>query len=417
MKDKRIPTILGTILLLVLLTFGVWLSMQKTNTVSKASGECSPIGLQITNLTDKSADISFFTSALCSTSLIIDGKTVSNYKSKLSIHYFRIDNLLANTQYQYYIISDGQEYKQADFTFKTATKPTSQISPSNLAWGKIIDSANNPSPDTIVYINIAGAWPLSALTDANGQWHISLSNSFTEDKSAPFVPPLTGSEDILVYTSQGQLTQVENDLSKNDPVPDIVIGQGFITELDTGSDPEIIIPINTVIVPTTGSVGIGGLLSIKSPAEGESITALKPDIFGSGKSNSTVNLSIDTEIVGQTTTKNDGVWHWSPDKNLSLGSHILTVTLGTELLQRNFIVVSPSSSSSALSFTATPSATIVPTTIPTIIPTNIPTVRSSKPASSTKIPVTGNSYPLYLLLLSSLFTITFSLYFFNKDEK
>jgi len=413
MKDKRIPTILGTFFLLILLTFGVWLSLQKTNTVSKASGECTPIGTQITNLTDKSADISFFTSALCSTSLIIDGKTVSNYKSKLSIHYFRIDNLLANTQYQYYIISDGQEYKQIDFTFKTALKPTSQISPSNLAWGRIINSNSDPSPDTIVYINIPGAWPLSALTDANGQWHISLSNSFTEDKSGPFVPSSSGSEDILVYSPQGQLTQVENDLSKNDPVPDIIIGQGFASGFESSIDSNIIIPTNPVIVPTTGSVGIGGLLSIKSPAEGESITALKPDIFGSGKSNSTVNLSIDTEIIGQTTTKSDGSWNWSPTDNLKLGKHILTVTLGTELLQRNFTVVSPSSANSDLSFSATPSATIVPT----IIPTNIPTVRSSKPSTNTKIPVTGTTFPLYLLLLSSLFTITFSLYFFNKDEK
>ena len=120
MKDKRIPTILGTILLLSLLFLGVWLSLQKTNTVSKASGVCNPTGIQVTNLTDKSADISFITTAQCSTSLIINGKTVSNYKNKLTTHYFRIDNLIANTQYQYYVIADGQEYKQSSYLFKTA---------------------------------------------------------------------------------------------------------------------------------------------------------------------------------------------------------------------------------------------------------------------------------------------------------
>lgn len=417
MKNPKIPTIVGTILLLIILYFGVWLSTRVTNTGSKASGDCNPTSLQVTNLTNKSVDISFLTSASCASTLNINSKTIANFKSKSTTHYFRVDGLSASTQYQYSFVIDGNSLSKSEYSFKTAPLPSGNLSTANLAWGKIKLASGQPSVDTIIYLNIAGAWPLSALTDSNGQWHISMSNSFADDKNSLFIPPANGSEDIIIYSTDGQLTQVENSLAKNDPVPDIIIGVGFDTS-NFGTGPGTsITPTIVVATPTSFSVGIGGLLSIDSPKEGESITALKPDIFGSGKSNSVVNLSIDSDIVGKTTSKTDGTWHWSPDKNLSLGKHILTVTLGTELLQRNFTIVTPNSSTSPLSFSATPSATIVPTFSPTIIPTLVPTVRTSKPSTKTGIPVTGNTSPLYLLLLSSLFTLSFSLYFFNRNEK
>lgn len=411
MKNKRIPTILGVILLLFVLFAGVWLTFRPTNTISKASGTCSPTGVQVTNLTNISADISFITTSACSTSVILNGKTVSNYKNKSITHYFRIDNLLASNQYQYYIISDGTEYRQPSFNFKTAPQNTIKTSSANLAWGKVLLSSGKASTDSIVYVNIPGAWPLSALTDINGLWYISLNNSFTDDKLSPFVSPLNGTEDILVYSSDSTLTQVENNLSKNDPVPNIIVGKGFDSNLGTG-------PVSTVVptkILTPTPIIINTKLSILSPAEGESITALKPDIFGSGKNNSIVNLSIDTVITGTTTSKTDGTWNWSPTADLSLGKHLLTVTLGNELLQRNFIVSKiASNSTSPLSFSSTPSATIVPT----ILPTTIPTIRTSKPSTKSGVPVTGNTNPFYYLLLSSLLAICFSLYFFYyKDEK
>lgn len=413
MKNKRIPTILGSLLLFTILFTGVWLSTQKTNTGSKASGGCSPIGVQVTNLTNKSVDISFQTTALCSSDINVNHKTISNFKSKSSSHYFRVDGLLSSTQYQYVLVVDGTQIESSDYNFKTAPLPSGNLSTASLAWGKIKLPSGQASLETIVYLNIPGAWPLSALTDSDGQWHILMSNSFTEDKSSLFIPPDNGSEDIFVYSTDGQLTQVENSLAKNDPVPDIIVGQGFDTSSLGVPINDIVVPIVNNVTPTSFSVGIGGLLSIDYPTQDESITTPRPDIFGSGKSNLTVNLSIDTDIVGKTTSGPDGIWHWSPEINLKLGKHILTVTQGTQLLQRNFSVVIPTDSTSPLSFSATPSATIVPI-VPTTAPTVVPTIRTSKPSTKSGVPVTGNTSPFYVLLLSSLLTVSYSLYFFYK---
>lgn len=418
MKNKRIPTILGSLLLITILFIGVWLSSQKTNIISKASGDCHPIGVQVTNLTNKSVDISFQTTSLCTSAINVNNKTVSNFKAKSSSHYFRVDGLSSNTSYHYVLVIDGVKITSTDYVIKTAPLPSGNPSTASLAWGKIKLASGIASGETIIYLKIAGAWPLSAITDSDGQWHILLSNSFTENLNSVFIPPDNGLEDIFVYSPDGQLTQVENSLSKNDPVPDITVGVGFVDN-GLGTGPGIVLPTSTpaLVTPTSYSVGLGGLLSITYPKEGESITALKPDIFGSGKSNTVVNLSVDSDIIGKTTTKSDGIWHWSPEKNLSLGRHILTVALGTELLQRNFVVTSLTDSTSPLSFSATPSATIIPPTPTKIYSTPIPTIRTSKPSTKTGVPVTGNTSPFYLLILSSLLTISYSLYFFIKDEK
>ncbi|MFA7301400.1 MAG: hypothetical protein WC069_03755 [Candidatus Shapirobacteria bacterium] len=411
MKDKRIPTILGTFLLLTILFSGVWLSLQKTNLFSQASGDCSPIGIQVTNLTNKSVDISFQTASACSSNLVINTLTLPNFGAKSTIHYFRIDNLSSSTQYQYHLLIDGQEFKQTFYTFKTAPLPSGTLPTANLAWGKILLSTGLPSVNSLVYLNIPGAWPLSALTDSNGQWHISLSNSYTDNKLSLFTPPLIGTEDIIIYSPNGQLTQVENSLTKNDPVPNIIVGQGFVSSLGTGPASTVAPTKISTIVPT---IALNTKLSINYPSEGETITTLRPDIFGQGKNYSTVSLKIDTVISGNATTKADGSWNWSPVADLKIGNHILVATLGGETVTRNFIIGSVTSNSSPLSFSASSSAVVVtPTTIPTIIPT----IRTGKVSTKSGIPVTGNASPLYLLLLSSLFTVSFSLYFFYRDEK
>lgn len=326
MKNKRIPTILGTILLLIVLFLGVWLSLRKTNTNSQATDDCTPVGVQTTNLTNKSVDISFLTTSSCSSILNINNQTIPNFKTKTTTHYYRIDGLSSSTQYQYKLIIDGQELSLSDYTFKTAPLPSGNLSTANLAWGKVKLATGQASSDTIVYLNIGGAWPLSALTDSNGQWHVSMSNSFTEDKNSLFTPATAGPEDILVYSTDGQLTQVENDLSKNDPVPDIIVGQGFAPQLGTG--PEATIVPTKIITPTP--------------------------------------VIIDTNLPA---------------------------------------------------FSASPSATIIPVASPTLLPSPVPTIRTGKVSTKSGVPVTGNTNPLYFLLLSSLLTVSFSLYFFNKDEK
>ena len=188
-----------------------------------------PQGVQITNLTHQSLDLSFTTTSSCLSILEINNRRFPNFQESSLTHYFRVDNLKSKSEYPYSISSGGQNYQLTEYKVKTATKPTIEASTSNLAWGKILKANQDPSSNTILYLTIGGALPLSAITDQSGQWHISLANSFTETKDSWFTPSANTPEELIIYSPDGTLTQISHTTSQNDPIPDIIIGQNYLS--------------------------------------------------------------------------------------------------------------------------------------------------------------------------------------------
>jgi len=416
MKEKHIPSIFGLILLLIILFLGIKLSLSKTTLFSSASGSCLPIGVQITNLTHHSLDLSFTTSSSCLSLLEINSRRLPNFQESSLTHYFRVDNLNPGIDYSYSISSGGKIYKLPDYKVKTGSKPVLEAPTSNLAWGKVVKADFTPSPNTIVYLSVSGALPLSAITDSGGQWHISLANSFSESKNSWFSPPPSVPEDLVVYSPDGILTQISHTTSQNDPVPDIIVGQNYLS-----SPP----PPDSGLLPTGPSSPSDTRLEVSNPAEAENIHTLRPDIFGVGPASSQLQIKLESFPVYEDSviTARDGSWNWSPPQNLSPGTHTLTVSYQDaagllKTIKRSFIV-DAASGSDPLSFTATPSATIrpTPTLIPTEIPTPIPTIRTSKPSTKSGVPVTGSILPGLMLVLFSIFALILSLFYYQKNEK
>ena len=416
MKEKHIPSILGLLLLLAILFMGIKLSLSKTTLFSGASGSCLPTGVQITNLTHRSLDLSFTTSSPCLSLLEINSRRLPNFQESSLTHYFRVDNLNPGTDYSYSISSGGKIYHLPEYKIKTGTKPALEAPTSNLAWGKIVKADFTPSPNTIIYLSVSGALPLSAITDSGGQWHISLANSFSESKNSWFSPPLSVPEDLVVYSPDGILTQISHTTSQNDPIPDIIVGQNYLSSLS---------PPDSGLLPTGPSSPSDTRLEVSNPAEAENIHTLRPDIFGVGPASSQLQIKLESFPVYEDSviTARDGSWNWSPPQNLSPGTHTLTVSYQDaagllKTIKRSFMVEA-ASGSDPLSFTATPSATIrpTPTLIPTEVPTPIPTIRTSKPSTKSGVPVTGSVLPGLMLVLFSIFALILSLFYYQKNEK
>ena len=68
-REKRIPTILGIILLIATIYGTTKLINNPLSTSIKANQSCQPINPQVTNKTDKSATISFTTTDDCLSSI------------------------------------------------------------------------------------------------------------------------------------------------------------------------------------------------------------------------------------------------------------------------------------------------------------------------------------------------------------
>jgi hypothetical protein len=405
MKDKRFPTILGIILLAAILIVGVYLSTQTTTFSSKASNTCEPINPQITNLTYGSFDFSFTTSSSCVATLVINNKIYQDSSTVSNTHYFKISNLSPSTSYKFHIISSGVTYSRPEYSLTTTLKPSSSIPASNLAWGKIINSSGNPVSGAIIYLTIPGSQALSAFSNKDGNWNISFATSFNENKTDWFSSASPIDEDIIVYSPDGLLTQITNRSDNNDPVPDIIVGQNYFST-DSTSPPK-----NNTIFGSGDAVSSVNL-SITSPKESETISTLKPDIFGQGPPNAVIKLNLDGTLTNVTVAGNS-VWHWSPQENLSLGSHKLILNYLDKSITRNFSVALDSS----LAFTATPSATLVPTQkiLPTgPLPTKIPTIRTAKPSTTSALYQSGATFPTYFLIILSSLLFSVSLYYYRR---
>ena len=437
LKEKKIPTILGLLILIGGVLAGSVLTSNNTNFTSKASGDCNPKNPQVTNITDNSVSISFITESSCMSSLLVNNQTINNTAvlgndQKSKIHYFDINNLENATEYQYSLINDGKTYSETSYKFETAQKTNASIPSSNLAWGRVFTPELKAASKVILFINIPGASPLSALVTSLGNWNISLATSFNELKTDRFVPTTNTPEEIIVIDQEKNSTQIIANTSQNNPTPDIILGQNQFSSLPVTFDAETNTGSLSSVVPVQNSKE----LDILNPKDNESISTQKPDFFGTGPINSSIKIEVHspTAYTGEVTTKVDGSWNWSPPANLTPGEHTITATVienGVEkIISRKFTVLAadnnPSYSASPSAITNTPiptivskttiipTSTIIITPTPTKIPTLIPTIRTSKPSTSSGVPTTGNLAPtIFLLLLASSF-IAFSFLSFKK---
>lgn len=409
-SEKRIPTIIGIILLLITIYGGSFLVKRQTSTYTQASGDCEPINPQITNITYNSASVSFTTSSSCLATISLSNRTFTDSKDKGTVHYFELVALEESKVNIFTIISDGKNYSSDSFNFKTAKKPVKDIPSSNLAWGKILTPDGKPASEAIVYLSIPGASSLSALVNSSGNWNIALSTSFNESLNDWFTPPSNIEESIIVIAPSFNQTQIVSNTSHNNPVPDITLGKNnfsnpIVTPQTTESE-SLIKTTNSDLVSTSS-------LIISNPKNNESISSKRPDFFGTAKAKSKLIIKIESPVIinGETETKSDGSWHWSPPQDLTPGEHTITITDDSnQTINRKFIVLAAESKTS---FTASPSAT-TPTQVPT--PTLIPTqVSVVKPSTSSGVPKTGTSFPTILLISLSLISVTFTLVYYKKS--
>jgi len=443
LKEKKIPTILGLLILIGGIAVSVFLTNQNTGLVSKASGNCKPQNPQITNFTNNSASIFFTTESACLSTLsinsqIIENEAIVSTDKKSKIHYFDVNNLSASTEYNFSLLVDGKTYSESLYKFETAANVSGSIPSSNLAWGRVFTSELKAAQKVIVFVNIPGSSPLSSLVTSSGNWNISLANTFNTSKTARFIPTANTAEEIIVIDQNIQTTQITGNTSNNDPTPDIILGQNqfspvtviYDTKTDTGS--------LSSIAPVSDSKE----LDILNPKNNDSIATQKPDFFGTGPADSTVKIEIHSSTVysGETTINDDGSWNWSPPSDLEPGEHTITATIIENGIQkivtRKFTVLaadnalSYSASSSATTSTPTLTPTIAPTSTPTPTPklTIAPTATStpthapiatstssaSKPSTRSGVPATGSLAPTILLLLISSSFIAFSFFSFKK---
>jgi hypothetical protein len=441
--NKKLPAILGLVLVLIGAFVGVLFINQDTGFLPRAAPEYIPQNVRITNPTDSSFTISWVTqepavgfiklgldSDNLDTTIVDIRDQLTGSSSQFRTHLVTVSGLEASTIYYFRLGSqDNKLYDNDGAAYTHQTGPTlTGNPPSDTAYGTILTPAQTPASGALVYISLENTAPLASIVREDGSWAVNLSQARTANlQNFADYDSQTSMIQILVQDAVASQTLVTTTAGNDQPVPDIVIGSPQDHSGGSNSNPPDSSPAQISkfsLVPIVVTDPENSPIEITTFPQDGVVTGLNaPVIEGTAPAGSILTLTLQSAPVYTAAIQSDtdGAWVWTPPNPLTPGEHTLTVTYTDEngkvhTLTRSFVVAS-SDTGNLPSYTATPSATLTPTSSPTAAttpkPTSIstptPIIRSSLPATDSGIPTAGNSTPTLMLLFVGLVIVTLGL--------
>ncbi len=452
-KIRRLPTIVGLLLVLAAIAGGVVLIRKGPSLFLRAAPELTPTQIKITNVNDASFTISWITDEATSGFIKYgldknpnftaadDRDQLSGDTKSFLTHHVTVKNLKPSTTYFFKIGSgskifdnNGQAYQ-----IKTASIISSSPPHNDVAYGTVVDQNNNPVEGAIVYLSLANANPASSLTKSSGSWVIPLNLIRSADLSAYATYDKDASiEEIFIQASTTGTATVVATTKNDSPMPKITLGQNFdfreiaeeksiIPEKEQEAQPEATPTSKFSLEEATPSATPSGKLTIINPEEQEEINTQKPQFLGTGPVGKTLTITVESPATysGVISTDQTGNWKWTPPENLEPGEH--TVTVGytdddgkEQKVSKTFLVLAADSSSmpamtASPSGETSPSAEASPTATPTISSTD--SGRTSIPSTEGGIPTSGYLTPTFLIFIMGISFIFMGLFLRKLNEQ
>lgn len=446
-KKKRIPTILGLLILTVGIGFGVFLVRKEQIFSPRADIKTAPNQVRISNVTDNSFTISWITQEGTfgyvlwgpkgsSLNNVAKDETETSTIEKKKIHYVQVSGLSPSTAYIFKLASDSQNnlYDNHGQPYELTTGSNlGSLPPPDTIFGTILNQQGAPAKDALVYFTLANAQPISTQVKSNGNWVISLSTIRTEALDDWIRYDIENT--MLDLSIQGDLpgmTSIVTTTGCARPVPTITMGKTYDfrdlcesgdettdqTEEEQSSDNEA----SDLEGSGFASDGLedaqpaspSGEVTIDNPSrDNEELATTKPEFHGSTTDTNkvpvgtviTIKVQSPQAYTGTATIENDGGWSWTlpEDVELDPGEHTITISYinnnGDEKTVNRTFIVAAAGDTGLPAFEASPSAETTPsaTLTPTLTATPTAAPRTSMPSTESGVPEAGYLTPTFLL--------------------
>lgn len=371
---QKIPTIVGifsVVILVATLTVGTHLVQNFRNPLSQAQTSASAQEIEITNITDHSATITWTTdsqtlgsvafgkSESLSDGVAVDDRNLNSPSDRFSTHFVRLSNLNASTKY-FFRINPSGENAVSSFTTGPAISNPAQNEP---IFGKVLTSSNQPAVGIIVLWESAQAGKISSLTKDDGSFVLPLAIARSIDLVNPFSVSPKISETITFLAGTDGSAKITCHPGKDMPLPTVKIGETLDCDQKPSSAANSLTTTSTfrksALVPPASSSG-NLIVNIQDK---ETVSNEQPTFSGRSGANQIVNIKVESDPVYSGTVKADpaGNWSWTPPANLAPGEHTVTITIvgadgSVQTIKRTFVV---QAGSPILPITSgTPSATL-----------------------------------------------------------
>lgn len=433
---KRIPTLLGVLILLGGLVAGVVLVNSRQGLVTKAGPTEAPKNVKISNKGSNTFTVSWTTDTPVTGYLNYSENPakinspagdirdqISGSSQGYTNHYVVVTGLNTEKTIYFMIGSGSQMYDDSGKPFEVRTGKQVIAPQENIITGKVLGADGNPVNGAVVYVEVEGGETLSSMTNGEGVWKLNL--ALSRDSSGA-VLTYDGSTSLISIFVQagisGTATAITN-TANSKPVPDIILGKnqsfvettvatgsGTIAETSTKSSGFKSIEEEATQVLTPEATESAGSVVIMNPAiNGEMIATSSPEFKGKTNPGTTIKITVHSAIEMTQVIKADknGDWKWTPPQGLEPGVHTLTLEYTDEnnvfqKVVRTFTVLAAENTAGLPAFTATPSGTttitptatvtgtkVTPTTTPTVTQKVTPTATiSATPTQKTAMPAT-----------------------------
>ena len=411
--DKKIPTLLGILLIAVGIVLTSSLVRQGIIFITKASPTSIPKNVKITNITDSSFTVSYSTDDKVIGSINFGENTnlgqvtrddrdqQSGGLTAVKLHNITVRNLKPKTNYFFTITSGEDAFFNNDQPYQVSTALPIEETPNQQEpiTGRVLLPDGSNAKEAIVFITIDNAQTISTLIKSDGSYILPLNSLRTSDLSSYF----EFSNDVIKMMVIGEGNQVSNvilNLTQINPVPSITLGKNY--DFSEGTEPVATDSAKFEGFPTfsnTTKVSSGIEPKISSPGQDEELSDQQPLFKGVALPNEQVRIIIESKTIeDEVSTDSYGNWKYRPDTPLEPGNHTITIITKDasgilKSISRSFVVyASGTQIADATGISPTPTTPITPTTTPSEIPspTNIvvpsPTIEVSVTPTSTIAP-------------------------------
>lgn len=440
--SKKIPTILGVLLLLAGIAAGVYFIGREKLSELTAGPTATPKKVYITNIQNNQFTVSWITDEK-TIGYIKYGETSkvknivrddrdqrSGEKQSFYLHYLTVKNLQSSKTYYLKIGAGGKLYDNNGQPYTVTTGSTlGPAGEARIVSGKILNQDSAPVQNAIVYLSSTNISSTSSLTDKEGRWAIFLNKARVSDLSsyAVFDPEATI---LKIEVEGGTQTASAVTTTKNAfPVPDMILGHAPYDFREEFIAEEEEIPVQAEAASQTSSQfsvepmstpsATPTTVTIDNPTSGEEINTFRPEIQGKGTPFKVLTIKIESPETHSSTVTIDenGSWSFVPPDDLSTGEHTVYVSYvdesgATKTISRNFVVLA-AGTSELPAFIATPSAEASPSAEPSPSPSPSaspsPIPRVSMPSTEAGVPDTGIVVPTFLVFIAGLLMIIFGI--------
>lgn len=181
---KRIPTLLALIVLVALIVFGIFLQIMNKRQNDALKAALVPKHELIANITTDQAAIIWHTdtptvgSIKLNNQIINDDRDTSQTKTARITHFVTLQNLTANTKYQYKIRNNEFEFEDQNFQFSTNNDAIAQKQlnqpPQPAIRGSVMNQKNEPQDEAIVILNSKDLAPKATFLTLSGNFILPL---------------------------------------------------------------------------------------------------------------------------------------------------------------------------------------------------------------------------------------------------